>query len=177
MNHFIGHLHTVLIHKKEVYILCKKCGIPMQGICHDLSKFYFQEFLPGVKYWTGDASPQVGERKDLGYSEAWLHHKGRNKHHIEYWYDWNAIETPVIPYKYAVEMLCDHIAAGQVYKGKEWTKEYPLEYWNEIETNRNLFNPKTEKFVTAIKEEIANQGIDKIINKKHLKKQYEKYCR
>jgi len=91
-------------------------------------------------------------------------------------FHWNAKEKPIIPYKYVVEMLCDHIAASQVYKGKVWTKEDPLKYWNEVETNRNLFNLKTEKFVTVIKEEIANKGIDKIINKKHLKEQYKKYC-
>ena len=74
-------------------------------------------------------------------------------------------------------MLCDHIAAGQVYKGKTWKKEYVLEYWNERETNRNLFNPKTEKFITVIKEEIAQKGIDAVMNKKHLKEQYNMYCR
>lgn len=29
------------------------------------------------------------EREEKGYSSAWLHHKGRNKHHYEYWIDYN----------------------------------------------------------------------------------------
>ena len=141
-----------------------------------MSKYSPAEFIESSKYYQGNRSPITAAREKIGYSSAWLHHKGRNKHHIEYWYDWNGKETPVIPYKCAVEMLCDHIAAGQVYKGKEWNKEYPLKYWNEIETVRHLYNPKTEKFITVIKEQIAKDGINKIMNKKHLKQQYKKYC-
>jgi len=170
------HFKLITKHKWYVFKLSVKAGIPFRGIVHDLSKYSLEEFVESCKYYQGNRSPINVARKENGYSKAWLHHKGRNKHHEEYWYDWNAKEKPIIPYKYVVEMLCDHIAASQVYKGKVWTKEDPLKYWNEVETNRNLFNLKTEKFVTVIKEEIANKGIDKIINKKHLKEQYKKYC-
>lgn len=170
------HFKLITTHRWYVFKLSIKAGIPFRGLIHDLSKYTPVEFIESCKYYQGNRSPITIARIEKGYSAAWLHHKGRNKHHIEYWYDWNAKETPIIPYKYAVEMLCDHIAAGMVYRGKEWNKEYPLKYWNEIETVRNLYNPKTEKFITVIKEEIAKDGIDKIMNKKHLKGQYEKYC-
>lgn len=176
MSHVWLHFKLITKHKWYVFKLSVKAGIPFRGLIHDLSKYSPIEFIESCKYYQGNRSPITAARENIGYSEAWLHHKGRNKHHIEYWYDWNVKETPVIPYKYAIEMLCDHIAAGQVYKGKNWSKEYPLKYWNEIETVRHLYNPKTEKFITIIKEQIAKEGIDKIMNKKHLKQQYKKYC-
>ena len=51
----------------------------------------------------------------------------------------------MIPYKYAIEMLCDNIAAGIVYKGKEFKNDYPLWYWDNIK-NKELFHPKMQKF-------------------------------
>lgn len=171
------HFKLITKHKWYVFKLSIKAGIPFRGLIHDLSKYSPAEFIESCKYYQGNRSPITAAREKIGYSAAWLHHK-RNKHHIEYWYDWNAKEkTPVIPYKYAVEMLCDHIAAGQAYRGEDWNKEYPLKYWNEKETVRHLYNPKTEKFITVIKEEIAKDGINKIMNRKHLKEQYEKYCK
>jgi len=72
-------------------------------------------------------------KKETGYSRAWLHHKGRNKHHYEYWYDYAAkIPAPIIPFKYFLEMVCDTFAAGIVYAGKDWTKEHQLNYWNMV---------------------------------------------
>ena len=89
-------------------------------------------------------------KKKQGYSKAWLHHKGRNKHHSEYWIDENAPDkTPIIPYKYAAEMVCDKLAAGMVYQGKNFTKEYELEYWLK-EKEKIKINPKTEKFITEV---------------------------
>lgn len=43
--------------------------------------------MNSVKYYTGHHSPIAECRRQNGYSNAWIHHKNRNKHHIEYWYD------------------------------------------------------------------------------------------
>ena len=171
-------LHFILISKHRWYVFKLACmaGIPFKGLIHDLSKYSPTEFFESAKYYQGNRSPINIARKEKGYSVAWLHHKGRNKHHIEYWYDWNLNETPVIPYKCAVEMLCDHVAAGLAYKGKEWTKEYPLYYWDNIDNVRNLYNKKTEKFITTAKEDIAKKGIKEVFNKKYLKEHYKMYC-
>ena len=177
MIHIFSHFKLVTKHRWYVFKLSLKAGIPFRGLVHDLSKYSPSEFFESAKYYQGNRSPINVARMEKGYSSAWLHHKGRNKHHVEYWYDWNLKQMPVIPYKYAVEALCDHIAAGLAYKGKDWTKEYTLEYWNTKDTARKLYNPKTEKFLTVIKEEIAKEGIDKVITKKHLKEQYDKYCK
>ena len=84
---FFGHWKTIRTHRKIVRNLCFKCGLYWQGLTHDLSKYSPVEFWNGVKYFTGKASPHVGERKDKGYSDAWLHHHNKNKHHLPYWVD------------------------------------------------------------------------------------------
>ena len=68
---------------------CFQVGLYRQGLLHDLSKYSPKELLPGFRYFQGDRSPNDAERKAKGYSSAWLHHKGRNKHHLEYWIDYN----------------------------------------------------------------------------------------
>ena len=81
------HFCTISHHKVLVCQHCFKVGLYRQGIMHDLSKYSLTEFRVGVNYYQGDRSPNTAERSDLGYSTAWLHHKGRNRHHYEYWID------------------------------------------------------------------------------------------
>ena len=129
LQHFI----TITKHRHAVIRNCKKAGILWQGLFHDLSKYTPTEFFLGAKYYQGDKSPNVGERADKGYSEAWMHHKGRNKHHFEYWTDYQPAKREVgpikMPIKYVKEMFCDRVAASQIYKGKDYTTAYPLEYF------------------------------------------------
>ena len=172
---FFGHLHTVNKRRFNVFKLCCKAGIPWQGLVHDLSKYSLTEFLEGAKYYTGGYSPIQNRKKNVGYSEAWLHHKGRNKHHYEYWFDNGApLKTPIIPFKYFVEMICDTLAAGLTYQGNKWTKDYQLAYWTKTSKTR-IINPKMEVLVTKVYEEIAESGIDKVLRKEHLRKLYDKY--
>ena len=121
---FFKHLKTVIRHRRAVRKLCFKCGLIRQGLTHDLSKFSRAEFKAGVKYYQGNRSPQAKEREVLGFSAAWLHHKGRNKHHAEYWTDSGgvgAMSPVVMPAKYFAEMVCDRIAASKIYKGKNYS--------------------------------------------------------
>ena len=50
-----------------------------------------------------------------------------------------------MPYKYAVEMVCDELAAGITYNGKNWTKDTQLEYYINKE-RKNLINPHIDNF-------------------------------
>ena len=171
--------HFCLInrHKWEVFKLSIRLGIPIRGILHDLSKFTPTEFIESSKYYVGYKSPIQVARQERNYSAAWLHHKGRNKHHEEYWYDFNApIKAPVIPYKYTIEMLCDNLSAGIVYKGKEFTNDYPLWYWENVK-NKEIFHPKMVKFFDDIFNEISKKGINVILKKDILKIKYNKYCK
>ena len=83
------HFYTITEHKVMVARHCFRVGMYWQGITHDLSKYTPAEFLQGCKYYQGFQSPNNAEREDKGYSAAWLHHKGRNKHHYEYWIDYS----------------------------------------------------------------------------------------
>lgn len=172
----VKHFLVITHHKFVVLKLCIKAGIPWRGLVHDLSKYSITEFVNGVKYFNqGTASPINLEKKERGYSKAWLHHKGRNKHHPEYWYDSKAPEPlPIIPFEYMCEMICDQLAAGIVYQGKNWTKEYQLSYWNKRKENF-LLNDRLKGFTTEILTQVAKNGINQTITKKNLKSCYEKH--
>lgn len=130
---FFRHLHTINTHRRYVRKHCFKVGLYWQGLIHDLSKYSPSEFWVGVKYYQGTRSPNVAERCTIGYSTAWMHHKGRNKHHHEYWTDYDAetgnpIEFMEMPKRYFVESIMDRIAACKVYRGKSYTDSSALDY-------------------------------------------------
>ena len=85
--HHIKHFKTITRHRHMVMRSCFRVGLIRQGLCHDLSKYSPTEFWQGAKYYQGSRSPNAGAREAVGYSTAWMHHKGRNKHHYEYWSD------------------------------------------------------------------------------------------
>lgn len=160
---FWKHFWTITKHRHEVIRLCFQAGIPFQGLLHDLSKYRPQEFLTGVKYYQGIKSPNEKERREFGYSKAWLHHKGRNKHHFEYWLDYSpltkSMEPVQMPRKYVAEMVCDRIAASKIYQGEKYHNGAPLIYFqqsrdrvlmhentkNELEYLLFLLNDTSEK--------------------------------
>lgn len=132
MNKFFGHLNTVLTHKKYVRQYGKQLGLGFWARnLHDISKFNPIEFFEGVKYWTGTSSPIDACKKECGYSKAWFHHRGRNKHHYEYWVDHldDGGKPGLMPYRYSLEMLCDYLAAGKAYMGDKFTYEAEYKWW------------------------------------------------
>jgi len=170
------HIKLVMKHKWIVFKLCCKVGVPWRGIMHDWSKFSPTEFFESVKYYDGHISPIQVCKKEKGYSEAWLHHKGRNKHHPEYWIDMSLPEkTVIMPYKYAAEMICDKIAAGIVYSGKDWKPNTQIEYYMK-ERKLYLIHPQIDQFMIAVFKEVEQNGLDKTLTKQNIKKLYEKYC-
>ena len=144
----IGHFRTVTRHRHAVIRHAGKAGILWQGLRHDLSKFSFAEFIPGAKYYQGDRSPNEMERKLFGYSLAWMHHKGRNKHHFEYWTDYNPIEKKMMPVpmpiRYIAEMFCDRVAASKIYQGDKYTDSHPYEYFVRGVANRAIEKETSE---------------------------------
>ena len=121
---FCGHLSTITRHKIEVTKLCFRCGLIKQGLLHDMSKYSPIEFWSGVKYYQGYRSPIDAEREDLGFSKGWLHHKGRNRHHWEYWVDKNYAKVEFIvqpmPLNYLLEAACDKVAASKIYNKENY---------------------------------------------------------
>lgn len=166
---FFGHLRTVNRHRAMVRKLCFKCGLYWRGLTHDLSKYSPVEFLNGVKFYTGTKSPHYGERAEYGYSKAWLNHKGRNKHHGEYWQDIrpNGKTEPIeMPDIYFVEMICDRVAAAMIYNGKNYDDSCPIKYWLSHK-DENQFHPKTQELLEKWLWHIADVGHDEAL--KHLK--------
>lgn len=84
----LAHFKTITHHRHLVCRYCFRLGLYRQGLLHDLSKYAPCEFWRGAKYYQGYRSPNDAERKQNGVSLAWLHHKGRNRHHFEYWIDY-----------------------------------------------------------------------------------------
>ena len=129
-----AHFCTITKHKKLVLEECFRVGLYKQGLLHDMSKYSWTEFRVGCRYYQGTRSPNNAEREEKGYSSAWLHHKGRNNHHYEYWIDYGPEGEPMLtgmkmPKKYVVEMLMDRIAASKIYMKDKYTDTSPLEYY------------------------------------------------
>lgn len=157
------HFKTICYHKYLVMQGCFKVGLYWQGIWHDLSKFSPTEFMVGARYYQGDRSPNNAEREAIGYSSAWLHHKGRNKHHFEYWTDYNPIKRRVcpvkMPLKYVKEMFCDRVAASKIYQGENYTDAHPLSYFKGGKANRSI-HPETSELIEKMLTVLAENGED-----------------
>ena len=176
VSNFFKHIKLVSKHKWLVFKFSVKLGIPFRGLMHDLSKFSYDEFWESVKYYEGKVSPITKCKQENGYSKAWLHHKGRNKHHVQYWVDLGTKGVaPVIPYKYVVEMICDKLSASITYNGKNWTNSSEYEYWVK-EKKRIIVNPKIENFLEEVFLNLKENGLEKILDKKYLKETYKKNC-
>ena len=165
VSRFFGHLRTVHKHRKMVRKLCFKCGLYWQGITHDLSKYSPVEFWNGAKFYTGTKSPHYGEREKYGYSKAWLHHKGHNKHHAEYWQDIrpNGQTEPIdMPLAYFLEMICDRVAASMTYLGDKYTDDAPLQYY-ETHRDENQFHEVTRAKLQCVLYDISKDGVDETL--------------
>lgn len=175
LNKVVGHLKTINHHKWLVFKLSVKAGIPLQGLVHDLSKYSLGEFFESVKYYTdGSGSPLGTEKKKIGFSPAWLHHKGRNKHHHEYWYDYDSpLKSAPMPFKYFVEMVCDQIAANMNYKKEKFTLFSPLEYYNR-KTSKLPIHEGILKSLKEVYEMLPKEGINKTLKKDNLRKIYDR---
>ena len=159
--HPIRHFATITRHRHRVIAHCFKAGIGWQGLFHDLSKYAPAEFWVGARYYQGDRSPNERERALYGYSAAWLHHKGRNRHHFEYWTDYNPSVGRVMPVempiRYVAEMFCDRVAASKIYRGKAYTQEYPLTYFLNGKPRRTI-HPATSELIERWLTVLAQEG-------------------
>ena len=155
------HFKTITYHRWLVRQGCFRVGLYWQGLTHDLSKYSPTEFLNGARYYQGTRSPNAAEREEKGYSEAWMHHKGRNRHHYEYWTDMNRqtrkYESLPMPRKYLVEMVMDRRAACMTYQGKNYTDASALAYFHRGH-ERDLMHPQTREELRYILTMLAEKG-------------------
>ena len=152
IKYIFKHLHTINKHKYYVCKNCFKAGLYKRGLLHDLSKYSPTEFFESIKYYTGTHSPIDECKKENGWSKAWLHHRGRNRHHWEYWIDNinnGYPEAILMPYEFIIEMLCDYIGAGQAYQGKNWTPQNEYKWWNNKKENV-FMHPIVYNFISTV---------------------------
>ncbi len=159
--HIFRHFWTVTRHRHMVMRHCFRAGIIWRGLTHDLSKYSPAEFLPGARYYQGYRSPNERERETMGFSLAWMHHKGRNRHHFEYWTDYDPVTkrmTPApMPRVFVAEMFCDRVAAGKIYGGDAYTDASPLAYFEKGRATRQI-HPQTAAELERLLVMLAEQG-------------------
>ena len=161
MAHPLKHFITITKHRHKVIANCARAGILWQGLRHDLSKYSPTEFIPGAKFYQGTRSPNERERELYGASQAWMHHKGRNRHHYEYWNDYNpktkSIENAEMPTRFLIEMFCDRVAASKTYNGDKYTDEHPYNYFLRVK-GKHRMHPKTEEQLNLLLEMLRDKG-------------------
>lgn len=160
--HPIKHFKTITEHRRLVREYCFRLGLYRQGLMHDLSKYSPVEFVQGARYYQGYRSPNPAERDATGRSLAWLHHKGRNKHHHEYWVDYYIDEDGkiryiggVMPKRYVAEMFCDRLAASKIYLKEKYDDSAAYEHY--LKTRSDAIHPETaaelEKMLLILRDE------------------------
>lgn len=162
----LAHLKTVSKHRALVRRYCFRLGLYRQGLTHDLSKFAPVEFWRGAKYYQGFRSPNDAERREKNVSLAWLHHKGRNRHHFEYWTDYRIMPDGSVcyggcrmPMKYVAEMFCDRIAASRTYLGDQYTDASPYDYFVRSKGNI-LIHEETSDEIEEMLRVLKDEGED-----------------
>lgn len=159
-----GHLKTINTHRSKVMHLCFRCGLYKQGLAHDLSKYSPQELRTGFRYFQGNRSPIDKQKEVEGYSASWLHHKGRNRHHWEYWIDngLHGVMAVKMPFNFVVEMFCDRVAACQVYQKVKYTDRSALDYYL-FGRDKLLIHPETDRQILYLLAYLSHHGLDQTI--------------
>ncbi len=164
-----GHIRLVLTHKYWVFHYCRLAGIPLRGLLHDLSKFSPTEFGESIRYYSGVRSPIRDARRVNGHSIAWLHHRGRNRHHYEYWVDntpdGNLVTVP-IPFKDALELICDRLGAARAYLKKDFVISGQLDRVDKEIDPSPWIHPQTKRFIRRMFEALATAETPKEFKKR-----------
>lgn len=174
------HCRKIMTHRKWVRYYCFKCGLYWRGITHDLSKYSPIEFLESVKYYQGTSSPIKACKAANGYSRAWLHHKGRNTHHYQYWMDNfdKGGECLMMPYPAFAEMVCDYLGAAHAYNGSEFNISSEYDWWQN-ERQVCAMNPKNKAMLDIIFWDLmkieTETGVphESLLSENYLRKVYE----
>lgn len=78
-----------------------------------------------------------------------------------------------MPYKYAVESICDRIAASKIYNGEKYNAAMPLEYWTKQKQNNYSIGEEMSKFYDIVFSELAKHGENRILKREYLQEQYK----
>ena len=179
------HLKMIRRHRKYVRYYCFCAGIYWRGIKHDLSKYSPTELKESVIWYNGKISPIIECKKhNNGISLAWLHHKGRNDHHYEYWQDNfdeiddvlfnNTKKHLIMPYYAVLESVCDNLGAGKAYQGDEFSYLSEFEWFCKKTDTNIAMDPSNKAFVMK---QLASLAIIEIENGTVTRKDLKKILR
>ena len=168
--------HFVLItkHRHRVIRNASHMGIFWHSLKHDLTKYGWLEFHTSSKYYVGDHSPVYEERLHNNYfSRVCQHHTKRNPHHWEYWADFfgGHILAKRMPWKYAVEYVCDVLSASYTYNPKEFRSDSAYKYF-EGKKDHYFLNKGTSEFISWCLLQYAESGW-KHLHKKETKAKFD----
>jgi len=157
IKNIFAHFHKICTHKRWVFHYCRKAGITWRGIWHDMSKFSPTEFWESVRYYQGTSSPIDAAKKDKGWSKAWMHHKGRNRHHYEFWVDNldNGGKALLMPFDDVLELLCDYLGAGRAYIGKNFSYAAEYKWWKAKAEKPLKMHPAVKWFISVTLADLA----------------------
>ena len=158
LKNIIAHFKTIYKHRKYVRYYARLAGIPIRGWLHDLSKYSPVEFFESARYYTGTISPIDKAKKDKGFSLAWLHHRGCNRHHWAYWVDnfSEGMTVYMMPKNDFVEMVCDFLGAGKAYSKNNFSFVAEQEWWErERERSCKAMNIKNKHMLDIIFNDLA----------------------
>lgn len=158
--HFVKHLVTISKHRHTVLFNAFHMGIFLFALHHDLSKLSPKEFIKSAKYYQGTSSPIYAQRCHEDYfSSICQHHVRHNPHHWEYWTDFfnGYLFIKTMPYKWAVEYVCDTLSASKVYAGESYQRQMTLDYFL-LHSPHFYMSEATKEFVIYCLKEYAENG-------------------
>ena len=167
MQQYIKYFKYVLKHKWYVMLECFNEKLYWQGIIHDSSKFYLDEFIPYANFFYKSKGDNISKgRNKTGYYKptdtgdkafdfAWLLHQKRNKHYWQWWIlpeDNGGVKILEMSDKYLREMICDWVGAGKA------QGHFPLvndkysetKQWYSENKNKMQLHPNTRKRIEKI---------------------------
>ena len=104
-----------------------------------------------------------------------MHHKGRNRHHFEYWTDYNMktkrLEPVKMPDIFIFEMFCDRVAASKTYNKEKYNDSMPLEYFLRAKPRR-IIEKSTAAKLEFLLTMLRDKGEDEVFRyiRRHVRK-------
>lgn len=81
MKKYFKQFKYLIMHKLRVFKACIKEGMIMEGIFHDIDKFYPRNFIIDSIYFYGKRNDEIIYKHFKNYR----YHRKHNKHHTQYW--------------------------------------------------------------------------------------------